>query len=115
MELSMQRFQFNILVWMKLSDSEAKMASRWYEGPGWYFNPLDQEGNRLDVRCAGKSEPANYHAGLLESLTHCGTDGWCVAAFFPAESQGVVSNALQTIAGFTANGPYFILQRRAGT
>jgi len=119
----MEKYQFTLLTWLHFSDSEAKTASRWYQGPGWYWNPCDTSGNRLDARCAAKSEPANHHAGQLEALNHCGADGWSVATFVPvaqevatfvpAALEGELTQLMQGIVELSANGPYFILQRRA--
>ena len=117
----MEKFQFTLLAWLHFSDSDAKTASRWYQGPGWYWSPCDASGNRLDARCAAKSEPAIHHAGQLEALNHCGAHGWSVATFVPAAQEAVLTQHMQGIEGLimqgiegrTADGPYFILQRRA--
>jgi hypothetical protein len=111
----MEKYQFTLLERLTFSDSEAKTAARWYQGPGWYYNPCDEAGNRLDARCAGKTDPENYHVGQLEALNHCGADGWSVAAFVPVTPGSVVSKLVQGIVELTPSGPYFILQRRAGT
>jgi hypothetical protein len=103
-----------MLSWLRLSDSEAKTASRWYEGPGWYYNPRDREGKLLDARCVAKSDPANHQTGQFEALNHCGAEGWSVAAFVPVAPEGLVSKLVQGVVGLTPSGPYFILQRRAG-
>jgi hypothetical protein len=109
----MEKYKFTLLAWLNFSDQEAETASRWYVGPGWYYNPLDAAGKKLDAQCAAKSEPANYHAGLLEALNACGAEGWSVAAFVPASSEGFLSKAVHGIAGLSPDTPSFILQRRA--
>jgi hypothetical protein len=107
----MKQYQFTMLMWFHLSDSEAKTASRWYEGAGWYFNPRDREGKLQDVKCVSQSDPTNPLSGQLEALNQCGAEGWSVAAFVPVATDGLVSKAIHGITGTTPNGPYFLLQR----
>jgi hypothetical protein len=109
----MEKYQFTSLSWLNLPDHEAKVAARWYQGPGWYYNPVDAAGKKRDVRCVAKSEPANHHAGMLEALNTCGTEGWSVAAFVPASSEGLLGKAVHAIAGLSPDTPSFILQRRS--
>jgi hypothetical protein len=111
----MEKYQFTLLTWLNLSGHDAKAAARWYQGPGWYCNPLDAAGKQLDVRCVAKSEPENHHAGMLEALNTCGAEGWSVAAFVPAASEGLLGKAAQAIAGLSPVTPSFILQRRAAS
>jgi hypothetical protein len=116
-----EMYQFNELVWVTLSSHDAKTASTWYQGPGWYYNPLDETGKKLPIQCAAKSEAANYHAGLLDALNICGADGWSVAAFLPSRPEvgnlttQMMAKMLRGIVGLSPDGPCFVLQRRVAT
>jgi hypothetical protein len=94
------QYQFTMLSWLSLSERDAKTGSRWYRGSGWYYNPLDEKGNKLDVQCVSNSEQAHDSTAQFAALNRCGMEGWSVAAFLPA---------------VPPNGPYFILQRRASS
>ncbi|MDA1039097.1 MAG: hypothetical protein O3A37_02230 [Planctomycetota bacterium] len=115
MDATMEKYQFTLLERLTFTDSEAKSAAGWYQGPGWYYNPYDVAGNRLDARCAAKTEVENFHVGQLEALNHCGADGWSVAAFVSVAPGSMVGKLVQGMVGLTTSGSYFILQRRAGT
>jgi hypothetical protein len=93
MERSMDKYQFTLLTWLKVSARYLKAASKWYEGPGWYYNPLDKTGKVLNAKCASKAKSGEAYMAL-EALNHCGAEGWSVVGFF------------------TKPDPSFILQRR---
>src|SRR4051794_38212389 len=102
----MEKYQFTMLTFLAFSESDAKTASKWYQGPGWYYHPVDGTGKVLDVRLLNRSElPAG---GQLEALNECGAEGWSVAVFMPAPPEGVGSRLVGLIAGMSSDGPYFI-------
>jgi hypothetical protein len=109
----MEKWQFTTLAWLRLSDSEAKMAFGWYGGPGWYYNTIDAGGKIGGVKFAAEAEQA--HQGQLDALNKCGAEGWCVAAFIPAATEGVMTKLVEEIVRVKPSGPHFILQQRVGT
>ncbi len=119
----MEKYQFNMLVWLNFTDREAKTASGWYQGAGWYYNPTDEKGEKLKAQLVAKSEPASFFSGILEALQEFGAEGWSVAAFIPAPPappEGILSKMMPGFMmpgfrDFTPVGPYFILQRRVVT
>ncbi len=117
----MEKYEFNILCWLNFTDSEAKLASAWYQGAGWYYNPIDEKGGKLHAQCVAKSEHANYHGGLCEALNECGAEGWSVAAFMPPPPKGTMGKlvervgAILTLSSWIEEQPYIILQRRVVT
>jgi hypothetical protein len=112
-----EKYQFNLLMWLSLSDQEAKVASSWYQGAGWYLNPLDAAGKALPARRVAMSEPSKNPvplSGQLEALNQCGQDGWSVAAFVAEKPAGLLRGVFQVFGpDFSPDGPYFILQRRS--
>ena len=114
----MEKYQFEILMWVNLSKEKAKLASSWYQGAGWYFNARDATGKVASCRCVAKSDqPTPVPAsGQLEALNQCGMEGWSVAAFVPASPQSSVVRLLSTIPAIFGDDvscePNFILQRR---
>ena len=78
----MEKYEFELLAWLDLSDSEAKLGAAWYKGAGWYLNKKGKP-----ARSLGVSE--------LEALNQCGAEGWSVAAWVPKKDE-----------------PHYILQRR---
>jgi len=53
----MEKYQFNMLMWLTISNAaHAKIASDrgWYEGPGWYLNPVPDEPDQPLPRCVAK-------------------------------------------------------------
>lgn len=116
----MERFQYEILAWFKLSEQEEELASSWYRGVGWYMNSHDESGTVTgNLFSAAQTGSA---AGALEALNACGKEGWEVATFVPEPMPtptsllGDVTNKLVSWAsGFDASPPgaYFILKRRS--
>ena len=104
----MERYEFTSLAWLNLSDRDATKASKWYQGSGWYFNPVDERGTMQPPRLVLESESAA--PGQLEALRLCGQEGWFVAAFVPAPPEGMWEHLM----GLQHTGPHFILQRRTG-
>jgi hypothetical protein len=85
----MEKYEFELLTWLNLSDSDARTAAGWYKGAGWYFNQPGEP-----ARLVVKSDPPVVAAGQLEALNKCGAEGWSVASWEPTPD------------------PRFILQRR---
>jgi hypothetical protein len=69
-----EKYQFTMLTWLTLSDREASTASRWYQGSGWYYNPLDETGKKLDGKCVANAESADNSLGEFDALNRCGAD-----------------------------------------
>jgi hypothetical protein len=114
-----EKYQFDILLWVNLSEPAAKLASSWYQSPGWYFNTRDATGAVQSSRCVAPSDQANPHpeSGQLEALNRCGAEGWSVAALVPASQTSPATKVVQKLLGdvFSWDGPYFILQRRVAS
>ena len=116
----MERFQYEILAWVKLSEREEELASSWYRGVGWYMNSRDESGtNTCNLISPAQTGDA---AGALEALNACGKEGWEVAIYVPEPMPtppsllGAVTNKLVSWAsGVEASPPdaYFILKRRS--
>jgi hypothetical protein len=115
----MDRFQYEILAWFKLSEQEEELASSWYRGVGWYMNSRDESGT---VTCHLIS-PAQTGsaAGALEALNVCGKEGWDVATFVPEPMPAptslwgdVAERLVRWASGVDASPPgaYFVLKRR---
>jgi hypothetical protein len=112
----MGKYQFTMLARLSLSNQEAKGAA-WYEGAGWYVNPLDADGKALPARCVARSDPADDplpSSGQLAALNRCGEEGWFVAAFVPTPSESRIRGVFRVFGpDFSPDGPYFILQRQS--
>ena len=117
----MERFQYEILLWLKLSEQEEERASSWYRGVAWYMNSRDESGK---VTAANLISPAQTGsaAGALEALNACGKEGWEVAIYVPEPMPtppsllGAVTNKLVSWAmGIEGSPPdaYFVLKRRS--
>jgi hypothetical protein len=103
-------YEFTSLAWLALSDKEATKASKWYQGSGWYVNPVDETGQLQPPRLILESETSIV--GQMEALRQCGQEGWFVAVLVPAPSPGMWEHLLFGIVGLQPTGPHFILQRR---
>jgi hypothetical protein len=118
----MERFQYAILAWVKLSEREEELASSWYRGVGWYMNSCDESGT-LTCNLISPTQPGSA-AGALEALDTCGKEGWEVATFLPDPMPApaptpllgdVVNMLVSWASGFEAAplGGYFVLKRRS--
>jgi hypothetical protein len=85
----MEKYEFELLMWLNLSDREAQTGAAWYKGTGWYLNQTGKA-----ARLIAESDQRLFASGQLEALNQCGAEGWSVAAWVPTSD------------------PHFILQRR---
>jgi hypothetical protein len=117
----MERFQYEILAWFKLSEQEEELASSWYRGVGWYMNLPDEPGTVTSCNLISPAQTGDA-AGALEALNACGKEGWEVATYVPEPMPtppsllGAVTNKLASWAsGFDASPPgaYFVMKRRS--
>jgi len=117
----MERFQYEILAWFKLSEQEEELASSWYRGVGWYMNSRDESGKETSCNLISSAQ-TDSAAGALEALNACGKEGWEVATYVPEPMPtppsllGAVTNKLVSWAsGVEASPPdaYFVLKRRS--
>ena len=118
----MERFQYEILAWVKLSEREEELASSWYRGVGWYMNSRDESGKITSCNLISPAQTGDA-AGALEALNACGKEGWDVATFVPEPMPApaptsllgdVADKLVSWASGFEASPPgaYFVLKRR---
>jgi hypothetical protein len=76
----MERFQYEVLGWVELSEQPAVGASAWYRGAGWYMNGRDTSGEITSCRLVAPAS-TSCAEGALGALNVCGSEGWEVAAY----------------------------------
>jgi hypothetical protein len=76
----MERFQYEVLGWVELSEQQAIGASAWYRGAGWYMNGRDTSGEITSCRLVAPASTSRAE-GALGALNVCGSEGWDVAAY----------------------------------
>ena len=106
----MEKYAFTTLAWLNLSDRDASNASKWYQGSGWYYNPVDEAGQPLPPRLVQEAESSKH--GQLDALRACGQEGWFVAALVPAPAEGMWVHLVADLVGQQHGGQHVILQRR---
>jgi hypothetical protein len=76
----MERFQYEVLGWVELSEQQAIGASAWYRGAGWYMNGRDTSGEITSCRLVAPASTSRAE-GALGALNVCGSEGWDVASY----------------------------------
>ena len=116
----MERFQYDLLVWISLPEKMVEGASQWYRGAGWYMNERDASDAVVSCRLIAPAE-TEHLAGAREALNACGIEGWEVAAYVQDPKSPPVNPVtdmlLDRILGVDPVPPStcFLLKRRRGT